>query len=77
MDTLTPTDQMVSIDAGDLEEVMQAAEAWASNRRETARLHHQSGAPGQAKTATETADRIDKALNRCRQFSFQSLQERN
>jgi len=57
-----PPEQPVTVDAGNLSEVLQAAEAWASHLR----------VRGGVVKESETADRIDKAIHACRVDSWES-----
>lgn len=68
-----PPNQPVSVDPGDLSEVLQAAEAYASyvrNNKHRRHVDHEDAARYQ-----ETADRIDKAIHSCRATSYDSSKE--
>lgn len=61
-----PNDQLVAVDAGDLEEAMEAATRWAGHVRAS---RHTAG----GEQATSAADRIDQATHRLRASSHASL----
>jgi len=62
------TDQPVTVDHGDLLEVLQAAEAWASRLRELSSV----SLPHGIRDYEKAADRIDKAIRSCRREAWES-----
>jgi hypothetical protein len=78
MTNTSDTTQAVTVDAGDLDEAMQSANAWASELRSRAAevLHTEQDSPDclvRANGHEFAANRIDKAVARLRRDSHNTL----